>query len=176
MNIKDYDVKIIYVQHPDGSIPVPELIQDIIKKAKKDSLFARLAKHIRFALTTLKVQGVPDWNIQRFSYEWMIETSNGWMVRVDPLVKRLDHAYPLYELRINEWRYPSQAVGKGYGFRIIFFTHYQGDIQYIFFVNGMIKREKSPPEFDYLIAEAQQIYQDFIRDKQKYLSKYLRRE
>jgi hypothetical protein len=91
------------------------------------------------------------------------------MIRTDPLVKRLKHAYPWYELRINEWRYRRRSDHWGYGFRLIFFTHFQGDTQHIFFVNGMIKREKSPIEFEKLIVEALNVYQEFVRDRWKYL-------
>jgi hypothetical protein len=158
---KEYQIKFHYVEHPDGSVPTVQLIRDIIHLGKEDPLFARLARHFRYALSTIELRGVPDWNIQNFSYEWTIPTKNGWTVRVDPLVKRLNHAYPLYELRINEWRHRGQEIQMGYGLRLIFFTHYQGLIQHIYFVNGMIKREKSPARFEELIAEALQIYESF---------------
>jgi hypothetical protein len=111
----------------------------------------------------LELRGVPDWNIQNFSYEWAIPTEKGLSVRVDPLVKRLNHAYPLYELRINEWRYRRQKIARGYGFRLIFFTYYQGYTQHIYFTNGMIKRERSPAQFEELIAL--EIYQEFVKNK-----------
>ncbi|PRZ12068.1 hypothetical protein CLV36_11747 [Laceyella sediminis] len=142
---KEYQIKFHYVEHPDGSVPTVQLIRDIVHLGKEDPLFARLARHFRYALSTIELRGVPDWNIQNFSYEWTIPTKNGWTVRVDPLVKRLNHAYPLYELRINEWRHRGQEIL----------------IQHIYFVNGMIKREKSPARFEELIAEALQIYESF---------------
>jgi hypothetical protein len=162
-------VQIHYVEFPDGSVPAAELIQEVVYRGKKDSLFARMAKHIRDAMDTLKRNGVPDWNIRNFSYEWTIQTQKGWTIRVDPLIKRLNHAYPLFEFRINEWRYRGQEIEMGYGFRLIFFTYYQRDIQHVFFVNGMIKREKSPAEFDFLITEALGIYHDFSHNRWKYL-------
>jgi hypothetical protein len=108
MNKSEYQVKIHYIQFADGTVPAAELIQYIARTGKRDPLFAQLAKHIRVAMDTLKRYGVPDWNIRGFSYEWAIPTEKGWIIRTDPLVKRLKYAFPLFELRINvvnQWQW-----------------------------------------------------------------------
>ncbi|MBD1373399.1 hypothetical protein IC620_13675 [Hazenella sp. IB182357] len=161
-------VEIIYVEYPDGSIPVYDLLKDIGIKAKRDPLFAELSKHVWDGFDTLELKGVPDWKAD-FSYDWMIESEQGWTVRVDPLVKRLNHAYPLFEMRVNEWREIGARKRMGYGFRVLFFTYNQDGTQYIFLVNGMVKQERSPAQFEKLIAEALHIYNQFLEDREAFL-------
>ena len=159
--------KIIFVEHRDGKIPALESIEKIIELSLIDDVYKNIVNQIRNGLSVIEKSGVPSYELTHTFGPLVERTPQGQKFRFQ-LIKALKHNPPLVEFRVNCWR-EKDSFESGYAFRMIFFTYSTDGIQYILFVNAMIKRSRSSYEFEQLISNAKEVYKDFLRDQDFYL-------
>lgn len=159
--------EIIFVEHRNGTVPAIEAIERIVELSAVDEVYKNIANQIRNGLAAIERAGVPPYELTHTFGPMVERTPQGQKFRFQ-LIKALKHNPPLVEFRVNCWR-ETDPFDMGYAFRMIFFTYTKNGIQYVLFVNAVVKRAKTSREFEQLITNAKEVYMDFLKDPDFYI-------
>ncbi|ALP38010.1 hypothetical protein ASL14_19270 [Paenibacillus sp. IHB B 3084] len=145
-----------FLKDEEENVPVKLCLQQLIRRAETDAIFAQLVELIFQALEFLE-----KWGILHSTNEFFITPISGNSLYSIRIVKELRNHPPLLEFRVN-WR------GAG-AFRAVFFKYHFKDIQVLVFTQATIKTHTFSQEFEKLIKKSEVQYIAFMKSPEKYI-------
>ncbi|MUV38661.1 hypothetical protein JNUCC1_02515 [Lentibacillus sp. JNUCC-1] len=143
---------ITILEDKNGNQQLFDVVAKLSADAKRDTNAAELAHLVAQAFDYLEYVGVPPKHERLFTGENL----SGDPITIANVVKELNHAPPLLELRANR---------RGYGaFRALFFYEDINDKHHIYFTKAIIKKENNPPEFNQIVNESLKMLEGFLND------------
>ncbi|WP_229525458.1 hypothetical protein [Paenibacillus farraposensis] len=140
----------------EENVPVKLCLQQLVRRAETDAIFAQLVELIFQALEVLE-----KWGIFHSMNEFFTTPISGNSLYSIRIVKELRNHPPLLEFRVN-WR------GAG-AFRAVFFEYHFNDIQVLVFTQATIKTHTFSQEFEKLIKKSEAQYIAFMESPEKYI-------
>ncbi|ALS09874.1 hypothetical protein ABE82_26000 (plasmid) [Paenibacillus peoriae] len=147
-----------FLKNPDNQKkPVLELIQTIQQYSSTDPNYLQVLKFVIRGLEFVEKHGLPL--AKQIYYTDLREDGRPYTIQ---LIKELRDHVPLLEFRIN-W--------EGFGaFRSVFFEYCRDNYQFLVFARAIIKQTTYSDDFEQIVQETEQLYEDFINNPEKYIT------